>query len=156
MAKILDVQNLTISFSIHGRKLHAVRGVSFDLNEGEAIGIVGESGCGKSVTVQSLTRLIPSPPSLIETGQVFYRRNRFAPGVTAIFAIRARIGDRHDISRSDDLSQSHDENRGADHGGAALSSALLPKRGRRERASNSCISSAFRNPSSDFLNFPIS
>jgi oligopeptide transport system ATP-binding protein len=70
--KVLDVQNLTVSFSIHGRKLHAVRGVSFDLNEGEAIGIVGESGCGKSVTVQSLTRLIPSPPSVIETGSVFH------------------------------------------------------------------------------------
>ncbi len=72
MAKILDVQNITVSFSIHGRKLHAVRGVSFDLNEGEAIGIVGESGCGKSATVQSLTRLIPSPPALIETGRVFF------------------------------------------------------------------------------------
>jgi oligopeptide transport system ATP-binding protein len=73
MAKILDVQNITVSFSIHGQKLQAVRGVSFDLNEGEAIGIVGESGCGKSVTVQSLTRLIPSPPSQIETGQVFHQ-----------------------------------------------------------------------------------
>ena len=71
MPKILDVRNLTVSFTIHKEKLHAVRGVSFDLNEGEAIGIVGESGCGKSVTVQSLTRLIPSPPSLIETGEVF-------------------------------------------------------------------------------------
>jgi oligopeptide/dipeptide ABC transporter ATP-binding protein len=71
MEKILDVRNITVSFSIHGRTLQAVRGVSFDLNEGEAIGIVGESACGKSVTVQSLTRLIPSPPSKIETGEVF-------------------------------------------------------------------------------------
>jgi oligopeptide/dipeptide ABC transporter ATP-binding protein len=71
MTKILDVQDLSVSFSIQGRKLHAVRGVSFDLQEGEAIGIVGESGCGKSVTVQSLTRLIPSPPSRIESGRVF-------------------------------------------------------------------------------------
>ena len=69
MAKILDVQNIAISFSIHGRKLYPVRGVSFDLNEGEAIGIVGESGCGKSVTVQSLTRLIPSPPSQSKPGR---------------------------------------------------------------------------------------
>ena len=72
MTKILDVQNITVSFSINGQKLHAVRGVSFDLNEGEAIGIVGESGCGKSVTVQSITRLVPSPPSQIETGHVFH------------------------------------------------------------------------------------
>lgn len=73
MAKILDVQNLTVSFSIHGQQLHAVRGASFDLYEGESIGIVGESGCGKSVAVQSLTRLIPSPPSLIQAGRVIYR-----------------------------------------------------------------------------------
>ena len=70
MLKVLDVQDLTVSFSIQGRKLQAVRGISFELFQGEAIGIVGESGCGKSVTVQSLTRLIPSPPSQIESGRV--------------------------------------------------------------------------------------
>ena len=70
MPKFLDVHDLTVSFSLQGRKLQAVRGVSFELFQGEAIGIVGESGCGKSVTVQSLTRLIPSPPSMIERGRV--------------------------------------------------------------------------------------
>ncbi|MBF8264014.1 MAG: peptide transporter ATP-binding protein [Parachlamydiales bacterium] len=72
MSKILNVQNLSVSFTIQGRKLHAVRGVSFDLDVGEAVGIVGESGCGKSVAIQSLTRLIPSPPSYIESGSVFF------------------------------------------------------------------------------------
>jgi oligopeptide transport system ATP-binding protein len=66
---LLDVENLSVSFSIQGRRLHAVQGVSFQLHEGEAIGIVGESGCGKSALVQSLLRLIPSK---IETGKVLF------------------------------------------------------------------------------------
>lgn len=50
----------------------AVDGVSFDIAEGEALGIVGESGCGKSVTALSIMRLIPSPPGKIEGGEVFF------------------------------------------------------------------------------------
>lgn len=67
---MLSVRDLRISFETeHGRML-AVDGVSFDLNQGEVLGIVGESGCGKTVTALSLLRLVPSPPSLIEHGQI--------------------------------------------------------------------------------------
>ncbi len=66
---LLDVQNVNASFSIQGRRLHAVRSVSFQLFEGEAIGIVGESGCGKSALVQSLLRLVPAS---IESGTVLF------------------------------------------------------------------------------------
>jgi oligopeptide transport system ATP-binding protein len=69
---LLSMQNLSVSFSMQSRKLHAVRNVSFDLESGEAIGIVGESGCGKSVAVHSLTRLCPAPPAIIESGQVLF------------------------------------------------------------------------------------
>ncbi|MBS0626239.1 MAG: ABC transporter ATP-binding protein [Verrucomicrobia bacterium] len=55
---LLKVEDLEVSFSIHGRELKAVRGISFELNSSEAIGIVGESGCGKSTAMQALTRLI--------------------------------------------------------------------------------------------------
>ncbi|MBM3183899.1 MAG: ABC transporter ATP-binding protein [Chlamydiae bacterium] len=54
---MLKVQDLHVFFSIYGRKLHAVRGVSFEIQDGEAIGIVGESGCGKSATAQAILRL---------------------------------------------------------------------------------------------------
>ncbi len=54
---ILDVRDLKVSFSIHQRKLEAVRGISFSISPGEAVGIVGESGCGKSAAVQAITRL---------------------------------------------------------------------------------------------------
>jgi peptide/nickel transport system ATP-binding protein len=67
MAHLLEVKNLSVSFSIQGRKLHAVRGISFHLKEREALGIVGESGSGKSAAVQSLTRISPAH---IEGGEV--------------------------------------------------------------------------------------
>ncbi len=68
----LKVEDLTVSFSIQGKKLHAVRGISFELREQEALGIVGESGSGKSVAMQSLLRLIPSPPSSIDGGRALF------------------------------------------------------------------------------------
>jgi oligopeptide/dipeptide ABC transporter ATP-binding protein len=57
---LLTVKNLNVSFSIHKKKLHAVRGISFGIDVGEIVGLVGESGCGKSATVQALLRLDPS------------------------------------------------------------------------------------------------
>jgi len=55
--------------------LHAVNGVSFELNESETLGIVGESGCGKSVTVLSMLQLIPQPPGKIEGGEAWFYGN---------------------------------------------------------------------------------
>lgn len=57
---LLQVENLHVCFSIHGKKLHAVRGISFELFAGEAVGLVGESGCGKSAAVQALLKLEPA------------------------------------------------------------------------------------------------
>ena len=59
MSEILTVQGLETQFRTREGTVHAVNGVSFTLNEGETLGIVGESGCGKSVTVMSMLRLIP-------------------------------------------------------------------------------------------------
>lgn len=63
MDKLLEVTNLRVNFKVRGGVVKAVRGVNFHVNKGEAVAIVGESGCGKSVTAQSLMRLIPSPPA---------------------------------------------------------------------------------------------
>ncbi|MFC5405252.1 ABC transporter ATP-binding protein [Cohnella soli] len=65
---ILEVNNLRVSFKMFAGEVQAVRGVSFTVNKGEVLAIVGESGCGKSVTAQSIMRLIPSPPSVIKKG----------------------------------------------------------------------------------------
>lgn len=73
MDKILDVKDLEFSFKTYGGIVKAVRGVSFDVNEGEIIGIVGESGCGKSVTAQCIVRLNPEPPGFFEGGSIKYK-----------------------------------------------------------------------------------
>ena len=61
MATILEVKNLETTFRSSGGLLHAVNGISFTLAEGEMLGVVGESGCGKSVTMLSLMDLVPHP-----------------------------------------------------------------------------------------------
>jgi oligopeptide transport system ATP-binding protein len=73
MADLLNVQGLETQFRTREGIVHAVNGVSFHLKEGETLGIVGESGCGKSVTVMSLMRLIPQPPGKVVAGKAFYR-----------------------------------------------------------------------------------
>ncbi|MCC5835828.1 MAG: ABC transporter ATP-binding protein [Opitutales bacterium] len=65
---VLQVQNLTTRFHTRNGVVRAVEDVSFDLNQGEVLGIVGESGCGKSVTCYSMMGLIPQPPGRIEAG----------------------------------------------------------------------------------------
>jgi oligopeptide transport system ATP-binding protein len=70
---LLSVQGLETQFKTPEGIVHAVNGVSFTLNEGETLGVVGESGCGKSVTMLSILRLIQSPPGKIVAGQAFFR-----------------------------------------------------------------------------------
>ncbi|KOA20223.1 oligopeptide transport ATP-binding protein OppD [Clostridium homopropionicum DSM 5847] len=70
--KILDVKNLEVSFDTYAGEIQSVRGVSFDLYEGETIAIVGESGCGKSVTSKAIMRLNPEPPARIKGGEIIF------------------------------------------------------------------------------------
>lgn len=67
---VLTVNNLHVSFDTYAGEVQAVRGVTFDLHEGEVLAIVGESGCGKSVTAQTIMKLNPMPPARIPEGEV--------------------------------------------------------------------------------------
>jgi len=69
---ILDVQGLETTFKTPDGVVHAVNGVSFGLAEGETLGVVGESGCGKSVTMLSVLGLIASPPGKVIAGKAFF------------------------------------------------------------------------------------
>jgi len=69
---LLDVRGLATQFKTPDGIVHAVNGVSFKLNEGETLGVVGESGCGKSVTMLSVLGLIPSPPGKVTKGEAFF------------------------------------------------------------------------------------
>ena len=76
MSSLLEIKNLTTRFYTQDGVVKAVNGISYALEEGETLGIVGESGCGKSVSMLSVMRLIPDPPGKIEDGEViFYGRD---------------------------------------------------------------------------------
>ncbi len=73
MAELFSVKDLETQFHTREGTVHAVNGVSFALNEGETLGIVGESGCGKSVSMLSTLRLIPQPPGEIVSGEAMFQ-----------------------------------------------------------------------------------
>jgi oligopeptide transport system ATP-binding protein len=73
MPEVLAVKDLVTKFYTESDTIHAVNGVSFHVNQGETLGIVGESGCGKSVSMHSVLRLIPMPPGRIERGQALFQ-----------------------------------------------------------------------------------
>ena len=70
--RLLEIENLSVYFHIPEGIARAVDGISFHLAAGETIGLVGESGCGKSVTALSILGLIPSPPGRIESGKIIF------------------------------------------------------------------------------------
>ncbi|WP_429841157.1 ABC transporter ATP-binding protein [Brevibacillus sp. FIR094] len=67
---LLQVENLRVHFKTYGGEVQAVRGVTFHVDRGETLAVVGESGCGKSVTAQAIMGLIPNPPGRIVDGQI--------------------------------------------------------------------------------------
>lgn len=70
--KLLEVNNLKINFKTYAGVVQAVRGVNFELYEGETLAIVGESGSGKSVTSNSIMKLIPQPPGIYAEGEILF------------------------------------------------------------------------------------
>ena len=73
MDPILEVKDLIVQFHTQDGIVHAVNGVSYAAEAGQTLGIVGESGCGKSVSVLSAMRLIPEPPGKIVAGEIMYK-----------------------------------------------------------------------------------
>ncbi len=71
--KVLEVKNLKTYFYTDEGELRAVDGLSYHVNKGESVGLVGESACGKSVSAMSIMRLIPYPPGIIVGGEIFFK-----------------------------------------------------------------------------------
>ena len=89
---LLEVEALSVSFSTDDRPLRVVEDVSFQVHRGRTVGLVGESGCGKSVTAMTLLRLLPSPPSHIDGGRILFDGDDLA--VLDERRLRAVRGDR--------------------------------------------------------------
>lgn len=70
---LLEVRDLAVSFDTYAGEVQAVRGISYYLDKGETLSIVGESGCGKSVSCQTIMKLLPSPPARIKSGSILYK-----------------------------------------------------------------------------------
>ena len=68
--RVLDVRNLTVRYEVDGDVVRAVNDVSFTLDAGKTLGLVGETGAGKTTTALSILRLIPNPPGIVESGEI--------------------------------------------------------------------------------------
>ena len=68
---LLSINNLNVEFTAKGKKIKVLSDVSFNLGYGETLGIVGESGCGKSMTALSIMNMIPNPPGRISSGSIY-------------------------------------------------------------------------------------
>jgi peptide/nickel transport system ATP-binding protein len=90
-ARLLEISGLKVHFDTEEGVLHAVDGVDLGIAAGETLGLVGESGCGKSVTALSIMRLLPMPPGRIAGGEIRWRgRDLVAADDEAVRGLRAR------------------------------------------------------------------
>jgi peptide/nickel transport system ATP-binding protein/oligopeptide transport system ATP-binding protein len=94
---ILDVRDLRTHFVLESATVRAVEGVSFTLDRNRTLGLVGESGCGKSVTALSIMRLIQSPPGEIVGGQILFYRQNGSASTTDIASLDPRGGEMRSI-----------------------------------------------------------
>jgi peptide/nickel transport system ATP-binding protein/oligopeptide transport system ATP-binding protein len=91
MTALLSVKDLKVHFVTAGRTVRALDGVSFEIEEGKTFGLVGETGCGKSVTALSVLRLIPYPPGKIVGGEIYFRgKNLLSLSEEEIRSIRGK------------------------------------------------------------------
>ena len=101
---VVRVENLQTYFNTYDGLVKAVDGVSFEVKEGETLGIVGESGCGKSVTAMSILRLLKIPPAIINKGKIWYlNKDLLELSESNMREIR---GNFNDLSRTNDLIKS--------------------------------------------------
>src|SRR5512137_101270 len=78
---LIEVKNLHVEFDVRAGIVKAVDGVSFDIKRGQTLGVIGESGCGKSITARAIMQMVPKPGKIV-TGKITYYRKVQAPNGT--------------------------------------------------------------------------
>lgn len=71
---LLIIRNLKVNFYTYAGVVKALDGINLELRRGETLGLVGETGCGKSVTSLAIMRLVPDPPGKIDEGEILFRK----------------------------------------------------------------------------------
>ena len=104
-AVVLSVEDLRVDFTAKGRSVNVLAGVGFALKRGETLGIIGESGCGKSMTALALLRMVPSPPGRISGGRVMFNGEDLLQASQTAHQQHPRQGHRDDLSGADDLAE---------------------------------------------------
>jgi peptide/nickel transport system ATP-binding protein len=70
---LLEIKNLHVQFAVYGGRLKVIDGVNFFMRTGERVGLVGETGCGKTTTMKAILRVLPTPPALIPQGEIYFK-----------------------------------------------------------------------------------
>jgi ABC-type microcin C transport system duplicated ATPase subunit YejF len=97
-AKLLEVRDLQVEFKTRRGTALVLNGVDFELNAGETLCVVGESGCGKSMTALALLRLIPTPPGRIRSGKVRFNGEELLAASTRLtMKKKAAANDHHTV-----------------------------------------------------------
>ncbi len=104
---MLSVQGLQTEFLTPRGVIRAADGVDFDIQEGEVLGLVGESGCGKSVTALSIMYLIPTPPGRIASGAIWFRGINLLAGSENEATVRRGLGGKPKLVRNDSALRRH-------------------------------------------------
>ena len=102
-SELLEIRNLTVSFPSKGGDLEVVGDVSLRIGEGKIVGVVGESGCGKTLTALSVMGLLPAPPAKVNSGEVLYRGNEPSFAYRTGTEELPRKQDFHDIPGADEF-----------------------------------------------------
>ena len=161
---ILELKNLHTYFFVERGVVKAVNGVNLSLERRSTLGVVGESGCGKSVTAMSVMRLIKDPPGKIAEGEIWLHKEPGGAGIDIASLdpmgreIRCdpRRRDCHDLPGADDLAQPAAHHRQPDR----RDRDVAPEGGRRTRRWNGprrcCTRCALLSLTSAWANIPIS
>ena len=131
MAKLLEIQDLQTLFYTSAGTVKAVDEISYDVEEGETVAIVGESGCGKSVSALSILRLIANPPGEITGGKINFRAGPAStqrPGNPG----NPRKRHQHDFPGADDFPQSCSNHWGSADRGNGVSPRNRHRRSRKQ------------------------